>query len=131
VTIRVYFNEPDIRGNFMYHCHILEHEDKGMMGIVRVVDPWAMPVASNGLSAGSGRLAKGVSRRGAAPVAAVSPAPIAALKWITPVTLRNDAATVEAQPVMRDREGRIVDSQICTTPTRAAPKRRASLAALN
>jgi FtsP/CotA-like multicopper oxidase with cupredoxin domain len=131
VTIRVYFNEPDIRGNFMYHCHILEHEDKGMMGIVRVVDPWAMPVASNGLSAGSGRLAKGVSRRGAAPVAAVSPAPIAALKWITPVTLRSDAATVEAQPVMRDREGRIVDSQICTTPTRAAPKRRASLAALN
>jgi hypothetical protein len=25
-------------GTFVYHCHILEHEDKGMMGSIRV-DP--------------------------------------------------------------------------------------------
>src|SRR5262249_30780334 len=30
VTVRMDFRGPDI-GDFVYHCHILEHEDKGMM----------------------------------------------------------------------------------------------------
>jgi FtsP/CotA-like multicopper oxidase with cupredoxin domain len=124
VTIRVYFNEPDIRGNFMYHCHILEHEDKGMMGIVQVVDPGAMPLASNGAPARPRSLSKSPSRAGAALAAAAPPAPILAPQGVTPVTLRNGAASAEAPPVMRDRAGRIVDPQICTTPAKAAPKRR-------
>ena len=33
VAIRVRFTHPGI---FMYHCHILEHEDNGMMGQFRV-----------------------------------------------------------------------------------------------
>jgi len=33
VVIRVRFTHPGI---FMYHCHILEHEDRGMMGQLRV-----------------------------------------------------------------------------------------------
>jgi len=28
----------DIAGDFVYHCHILEHEDKGMMAKIRVVE---------------------------------------------------------------------------------------------
>jgi len=36
VTVRMDFRGPDI-GDFVYHCHILEHEDKGMMQIIRVV----------------------------------------------------------------------------------------------
>jgi len=36
VTVRVDFRGPDI-GDFVYHCHILEHEDKGMMAIIRVL----------------------------------------------------------------------------------------------
>jgi len=36
VTIRMDFRGPDV-GDFVYHCHILEHEDKGMMAIIRVV----------------------------------------------------------------------------------------------
>ncbi|MFT4041306.1 MAG: multicopper oxidase family protein, partial [Thermomicrobiales bacterium] len=31
----------DFPGKFVYHCHILDHEDMGMMGIVEVVDPAA------------------------------------------------------------------------------------------
>jgi hypothetical protein len=27
----------DISGDFVYHCHILGHEDSGMMAIVRVL----------------------------------------------------------------------------------------------
>jgi FtsP/CotA-like multicopper oxidase with cupredoxin domain len=36
ITVRMDFRGPDI-GDFVYHCHILEHEDKGMMAIVRVL----------------------------------------------------------------------------------------------
>jgi FtsP/CotA-like multicopper oxidase with cupredoxin domain len=36
VTVRVDFRGPDI-GDFVYHCHILGHEDAGMMAIIRVL----------------------------------------------------------------------------------------------
>jgi FtsP/CotA-like multicopper oxidase with cupredoxin domain len=38
VRLRMDFRDPNIVGTFVYHCHILEHEDKGMMGSIRV-DP--------------------------------------------------------------------------------------------
>lgn len=38
VTLRMDFRGPDI-GDFVYHCHILEHEDGGMMATVRVQRP--------------------------------------------------------------------------------------------
>ncbi len=28
----------DFTGTFVYHCHILAHEDAGMMGVVEVVE---------------------------------------------------------------------------------------------
>lgn len=34
VKLRMDFREPEIAGTFVYHCHILEHEDGGMMGTV-------------------------------------------------------------------------------------------------
>jgi FtsP/CotA-like multicopper oxidase with cupredoxin domain len=37
VRIRVDFRDPNIVGTFPYHCHLLEHEDKGMMGTIQVV----------------------------------------------------------------------------------------------
>lgn len=36
VRLRMDFRDPNIVGTFVYHCHILEHEDKGMMGSIRV-----------------------------------------------------------------------------------------------
>ena len=42
VRIRLDFRDPNIVGTFPYHCHILEHEDKGMMGTIRV-DPAPQP----------------------------------------------------------------------------------------
>ena len=36
VKLRMDFRNPDIVGTFVYHCHILEHEDGGMMGSIRV-----------------------------------------------------------------------------------------------
>ena len=36
VKLRMDFRNPRIVGTFVYHCHLLEHEDGGMMGTIRV-----------------------------------------------------------------------------------------------
>jgi FtsP/CotA-like multicopper oxidase with cupredoxin domain len=36
IRVRVDFRDPNTVGVFPYHCHLLEHEDKGMMGTIRV-----------------------------------------------------------------------------------------------
>jgi FtsP/CotA-like multicopper oxidase with cupredoxin domain len=38
VKLRMDFRDPNVVGTFVYHCHLLEHEDGGMMGLIRV-DP--------------------------------------------------------------------------------------------
>jgi len=37
VRLRMDFRDPNIIGKFVYHCHLLEHEDKGMMGVIQVL----------------------------------------------------------------------------------------------
>jgi FtsP/CotA-like multicopper oxidase with cupredoxin domain len=37
VTLRMDFRDPNAVGTFVYHCHLLEHEDGGMMGTIRVL----------------------------------------------------------------------------------------------
>jgi FtsP/CotA-like multicopper oxidase with cupredoxin domain len=37
VTLRMDFRDPEIIGTFPYHCHILRHEDGGMMGTIQVL----------------------------------------------------------------------------------------------
>ncbi|MTJ83046.1 MAG: multicopper oxidase domain-containing protein [Telmatospirillum sp.] len=39
IKIRLAFTNPEIAGRFVYHCHLLEHEDKGMMATIEVYDP--------------------------------------------------------------------------------------------
>jgi FtsP/CotA-like multicopper oxidase with cupredoxin domain len=36
VRLRMDFRDPNVVGTFVYHCHLLEHEDGGMMGVIRV-----------------------------------------------------------------------------------------------
>ncbi|MEM7063919.1 MAG: multicopper oxidase domain-containing protein [Cyanobacteria bacterium P01_B01_bin.77] len=49
-VIRIPFLNPFITGVFVYHCHILAHEDRGMMQNVKVVDPKTyQPTAANAL----------------------------------------------------------------------------------
>ena len=38
VTLLLAFTDPLILGRFMYHCHVLNHEDRGMMGNIEVYD---------------------------------------------------------------------------------------------
>jgi FtsP/CotA-like multicopper oxidase with cupredoxin domain len=37
VKLRMDFRDPNIIGTFMYHCHILQHSDNGMMGSIQVL----------------------------------------------------------------------------------------------
>jgi FtsP/CotA-like multicopper oxidase with cupredoxin domain len=37
VTLLMDFTDPGIVGTFVYHCHILSHEDLGMMGAIQVL----------------------------------------------------------------------------------------------
>jgi FtsP/CotA-like multicopper oxidase with cupredoxin domain len=37
VTVRMDFRDPSIVGSFVYHCHILDHEDGGMMATIVVI----------------------------------------------------------------------------------------------
>ena len=36
LRVLIPFTDPIIRGKFVYHCHAVDHEDKGMMGIIEV-----------------------------------------------------------------------------------------------
>jgi FtsP/CotA-like multicopper oxidase with cupredoxin domain len=36
VRLRMDFRDPNTVGTFVYHCHLLEHEDSGMMGTIRI-----------------------------------------------------------------------------------------------
>ena len=42
VRVRMDFRDPNTVGTFVYHCHLLEHEDGGMMGTIRI-DPASTP----------------------------------------------------------------------------------------
>jgi len=37
VTLRMDFRDPNIAGTFPFHCHILQHVDGGMMGLIKIV----------------------------------------------------------------------------------------------
>ena len=37
IRVRIDFRDPNSVGTFPFHCHLLEHEDGGMMGIIQVL----------------------------------------------------------------------------------------------
>ena len=43
VRLRMDFRDPNTIGTFVYHCHLLEHADGGMMGMIRVDPPARVP----------------------------------------------------------------------------------------
>jgi hypothetical protein len=45
ITVAMDFRDPNIVGAFVYHCHILQHEDAGMMGAIEVLPAGAASAA--------------------------------------------------------------------------------------
>ncbi|HEV7356826.1 MAG TPA: multicopper oxidase domain-containing protein [Steroidobacteraceae bacterium] len=48
LTLRMDFRDPNTVGTFIYHCHLLDHEDGGMMGLIRVEPNDSAAVAGAG-----------------------------------------------------------------------------------
>ena len=53
VTLRMDFRDPNIVGTFVYHCHILQHEDAGMMGEIQVLPAGSSSTTTATISASS------------------------------------------------------------------------------
>ena len=53
ITVRMDFRDPNIVGTFVYHCHILQHEDAGMMGAIQVLPAGAASAITATASASS------------------------------------------------------------------------------
>ena len=54
IRVRMDFRDPNTVGTFVYHCHLLDHEDKGMMGTIEVLPADSpKPASTNGVCAGS------------------------------------------------------------------------------
>ena len=51
VTVRLDFTRKEVVGDFVYHCHILSHEDFGMMAGIRVVAAGTSSQSSSSSSA--------------------------------------------------------------------------------
>ena len=70
-AIVIPFDDDNQVGSFVYHCHILEHEDGGMMGVVEVYRPGALRLGA--LTTPSGFCGR--------PPAGYSPVPTRAASW--------------------------------------------------
>ena len=51
--VRMDFRDPNVVGTFVYHCHILEHEDGGMMGEIQVLPSGSASTTTAAASAAS------------------------------------------------------------------------------
>jgi FtsP/CotA-like multicopper oxidase with cupredoxin domain len=53
VKVRMDFRDPNIVGAFVYHCHILQHEDAGMMGAIQVLPSSGLASTTNATASAS------------------------------------------------------------------------------
>jgi FtsP/CotA-like multicopper oxidase with cupredoxin domain len=65
VRVRLEFSSPKLVGTFLYHCHILGHEDAGMMGAIEVLPRgFATSVKMEGRTAIVSSSTKGIAPTG-------------------------------------------------------------------
>jgi FtsP/CotA-like multicopper oxidase with cupredoxin domain len=63
VKIRIPFTNPLIVGKFVYHCHIVQHADLGMMANIEVLSPYAKLDGERKLAVHSSHRSKASARR--------------------------------------------------------------------
>ncbi len=94
VKLRMDFRDPDVVGTFVYHCHLLEHEDGGMMGLIRVL-PKGFAANSRARSAPTGRILCGH------PVATPSQAPRSGGNYYNPANATEKSSEGTAEENIR------------------------------
>jgi hypothetical protein len=50
-SVKMRMRFTDFTGKFVFHCHVLHHEDHGMMSVVKVVDPETQDEPASGAPA--------------------------------------------------------------------------------
>jgi FtsP/CotA-like multicopper oxidase with cupredoxin domain len=105
ITVRMDFSDPNIVGTFVYHCHILEHEDGGMMGEIQILPPGSTATAV--VAASAANIAPNQNLTMTAKVLAVgagNPAPGGLVQFQlngenvgNPATIANGQATLTTQ----------------------------------
>jgi FtsP/CotA-like multicopper oxidase with cupredoxin domain len=114
IKISIRFDRQEQLGRYFFHCHILEHEDKGMMARVQVIDTSAPPVAARRTSG-----AKAVARSApSATTQAMRPSANAllAVSTTSAVSMPMRITARNRMPTIRDSQGREIPLDICTTP---------------
>jgi hypothetical protein len=103
VKLRMDFRDPNIVGTFVYHCHILQHEDGGMMGEIQVLPSAGSASATTATASASSVTPNGKITLTASVVDASTGAPtptgtvqfeLNGLNVGNPVTLTNGQATL-------------------------------------
>jgi FtsP/CotA-like multicopper oxidase with cupredoxin domain len=103
VKVRMDFRDPNIIGTFVYHCHILQHEDGGMMGEIQVLPSAGSASATTATASASSVTPNGNITLGASVVDASTGAatPTGTVQFQlngvnvgNPVTLTNGQATL-------------------------------------
>jgi FtsP/CotA-like multicopper oxidase with cupredoxin domain len=126
VMVEVTFDHKEQVGRYMYHCHILEHEDKGMMSVIQVVDTSA-PVASAPRPASGSQTAAAHPKSGQARTASRTSQTLTASSPLVPVSLRVPAMVRSDPKIGVEQRNRELESYrasvppwmaqaICTTP---------------
>lgn len=106
VKLLIDFRDPNIVGKFVYHCHILEHEDGGMMAVAEV-----LPAPGAALAA----LPKG------APARPVPQSVFARARGLVDRWLSNEDERLEAQARRARLFAEAQDASLCRAgPTNAA-----------
>jgi FtsP/CotA-like multicopper oxidase with cupredoxin domain len=59
VKVRMDFRDLNVVGTFVYHCHILEHEDGGMMGEIQVLPSSGLAATTNATASASSVMPNG------------------------------------------------------------------------
>jgi FtsP/CotA-like multicopper oxidase with cupredoxin domain len=127
VKLRMDFREKNIAGTLVYHCHILEHEDKGMMAKIKLVwNPAGAALAAKRLKQGGAKaLAKAEQqqRRAGVNMHASPPAEHSAMRpnaEKAPGIIRT-ALPLPKTTGLADRFGKPIDQEICTTNSAPRP----------
>ena len=74
VRLRMDFRDPNTVGTYPFHCHLLEHEDNGMMAIIRVDPPASAANTSTASNATPANATATANANAAAPSNAPHPA---------------------------------------------------------
>jgi FtsP/CotA-like multicopper oxidase with cupredoxin domain len=113
IKIKINFNRPEQLGRYFFHCHILEHEDKGMMARIQVIDTSDRSVRSDPMSYAKSLKTASVSGKS---LTVEQPLDSGFQKVLAPVGLLERPASSNRIVTFKDRFGREIAQDICTAP---------------